>query len=129
MRRLPCSVAGMRLRLSTVWIGASIVAASACSSGAPSKVVGAPQRAPDEAYETDGGHAYRVLVWSCLPSNERVVMIQSCGEGCMGCNGWQVERTPCTQGPPTSIPSAKTPFEVTLGEQSRHPIPEGSGWR
>ncbi len=98
-----------------------VVLLGACSDGAPSKVSGAPTTPPDDSFETDGGFAYRVLVWNCNPRNERVVMYQSCGEGCTGCGGWALERTLC--------PGSTTPVEAKVASRGRHPIPAGYGWR
>jgi hypothetical protein len=93
----------------------------ACSGGAPSSVSGAPATPPDDSYETDGGLAYRVLVWTCTPRHERVVIFQRCGEGCTGCGGWRIERALCPGGP--------TAFETSIAGKGRNPIPPGYGWR
>jgi hypothetical protein len=92
-----------------------------CSGGAPSRVPGAPTTPPDVEYETDGGFAYRVLVWTCDARHERVVMYQSCGEGCTGCGGWAFDRTLC--------PGGVTAFEASISGKGHHPIPAGYGWR
>jgi hypothetical protein len=102
-------------------LAAGLALVIACSGGAPSRVTGAPSTPPDDAYETDGGHAYRVLVWNCLPNHERVVLHQSCGEGFTGCGGWTLERTLC--------PGGLTAFETSIASKGRHPIPSGYGWR
>lgn len=101
-----------------------------CSSKAPSKTAGAPTRAPDDSYETDGALAWRVLIWKCDATNERIAMIQTCGEGLTGCNDWKLERTPCPTDP-VGRDAARTPTErdVEARGQGRHPIPSGYGWR
>lgn len=97
----------------------ALVALAACSGGKPANVHGAPTVPPDDAFESGGGLAYRVLVWNCL-GTEHVVMSQRCGEGLTGCGGWTVERAAC---------GAKTPMEVKLATGDRGPIPSGYGWR
>src|SRR5687768_159851 len=103
-----------------------------CGSSPPSEVPGAPTRPPDEAYETGGGFAYRVLVWKCDARHERVVMYQACGEGLTGCDDWQVSRTLCPAGDAAARDAVRTPFEEQQAERlarERGPIPEGHGWR
>lgn len=101
----------------------------ACSSP-PSKVEGAPKRPPDDSYETDGAHAWRVLVWKCDERNERISMIQPCAEGLTGCGRWTIDRTLCP------LDAAGREATRTSGERAveaegrgRHPIPDGYGWR
>jgi hypothetical protein len=102
----------------------------ACSSPAPSKITGAPTRAPDDSYETDGGLAWRVLVWKCDARNERITMIQECGEGLTGCGAWKLDRTLCPLDPP-GRDATRTSMEsdVESRGKARHPIPPGYGWR
>jgi hypothetical protein len=87
----------------------------------PSKVDGAPTTPPDEQFETNGALAYRVLVWTHTPMNERVVMAQQCAEGCTGCSAWTLERT--------LYPGSTTSIDDKVAGKGRHPIPPGSGWR
>lgn len=102
-----------------VVILAGIFLLSACSGGKPSSVKGAPTVPPDDSFETGGGRAQRVLVWTCV-GTEHVVMWQTCGEGLTGCGGWWLERGPC---------GTKTPIEVKLATADRGTIPSGYGWR
>ena len=103
---------------------------AACSSSPPSKVKGAPKRAPDDSYETGGGHAWRVLVWKCDERNERVSMTQSCGEGLTGCGKWHVDRTLCPPEPAgREATRTSSEEEVEASGKERHPIPDGYGWR
>ena len=110
---------------------ANALALVACSSGPPSKIAGAPTRAPDDSYETDGGLAWRVLVWKCDARNERVTMIQECGEGLTGCGAWKLDRTLCPLDP-AGRDATRTSMErdVEAHGAGRHPIPgSGYGWR
>lgn len=108
---------------------ALLVVLAGCSSTPPSKVDGAPKRVPDESYETGGALAWRVLVWTCDARNERISMIQRCGEGLTGCGKWEVSRTLCPANP-AGREATRTPGEDQLGEvKEKHPIPEGWGWR
>jgi hypothetical protein len=109
---------------------AAALALMACSSKAPSKIAGAPSRVPDDSYETDGGLAWRVLVWKCDATNERVTMIQECGEGLTGCEAWKLDRTLCPLLP-ADRDATRTSMEreVESRGKGRHPIPAGYGWR
>jgi hypothetical protein len=101
-----------------------------CSSPPPSKVEGAPKRAPDDAYETDGALGWRVLVWKCDERNERTAMVQSCGEGLTGCGRWTVDRTLCPlDAAGRDATRTANEREVESRGKSRHPIPNGYGWR
>lgn len=96
----------------------------------PSRLEGAPTRAPDDAYETGGGLSWRVLVWRCDERNERIAMIQECGDGFAGCGAWKIDRTLC----PLDAPGrevTRTPEErrIEARGRGRHPIPAGYGWR
>lgn len=101
-----------------------------CSSTPPSKVDGAPKRPPDESYETGGALAWRVLVWHCDERNERVAMVQSCGEGLTGCGKWQVDRTLCPlDSAGREATRTANEREVESKDKEHHPIPAGYGWR
>lgn len=104
----------------------------ACSSKAPSKIPGAPSRPPDESYETGGGLAFRVLIWKCDATNERVTMTQTCGEGLTGCGSWTIDRTLCP-GPsdPAGREATRTASEREAESHGHehNPIPAGYGWR
>lgn len=92
---------------------------------------GAPNRAPDESYETGGARAWRVLIWKCNDLNERYAMTQSCAEGLTGCSAWQLDRTLCPTDPPARDATRTTSereIEAATGGD-RHPIPDGYGWR
>ena len=116
---------GVRFRF--VLLAASALVA--CSSKAPSKIAGAPTRAPDDSYETDGGLAWRVLVWKCDARNERITMIQTCGEGLTGCGAWTLDRTLCPlDAAGRDATRTSTERDVESRGAGRHPIPAGSGW-
>ena len=103
---------------------------AACSSSAPSKIPGAPSRAPDDSYETDGGFAWRVLIWKCDAKNERITLIQACGEGLTGCGAWKIDRTLCPLDA-AGRDATRTWMErdVESHGAGKHPIPPCSGWR